>query len=73
MIVATSLMDNTAENPSNPDAEQWVVYNRRSVGEMAHIRFGMTYIPDEDFAEMLAEREQALQERARAPVPIASR
>lgn len=73
VIVATSLMDNTVENPSNPDPDQWVVYNRRSVGEMAHIRFGMTYIPDEDFQQMLAERERILQERAREPVPIASR
>ena len=73
VIIATSLMDNTVDNPSNPDPDQWVVYNRRSVGEMAHIRFGMTYIPDEDFAQMQAERERVLQERAQRPVPIASR
>jgi hypothetical protein len=73
VIVASSLMDNTRENPSNPDPDQWVVYGRRSVSEMAHIRFGMTYIPDEDFAEMQAERERILAERAQRPVPIASR
>jgi hypothetical protein len=49
------------------------MYGRRSVSEMAHIRFGMTYIPDEDFQQMLAERERVLQERAQTPVPIASR
>jgi len=58
VIISTSLFDNTAENPSNPDPDQWVVYNRRSAGEMGHIRFGMTYIPDEDFERMVAERER---------------
>ena len=63
LIIATSLLDNTAENPSNPDPDQWVVYNRRSAGEMAHIRFGITWIPDDDFELMLAERERLLSER----------
>jgi hypothetical protein len=40
-----------------------VVYNRRSAGEMAHIRFGMTWIPDEEFEQMVAERERRLKER----------
>jgi hypothetical protein len=73
VIIATSLLDNTADNPSNPDPDQWVVYNRRSVGEMAHIRMGITYIPDEEFQEMLAERERVLAERERGGRPIASR
>jgi hypothetical protein len=73
VIIATSLMDNTAENPSNPDPEQWVVYNRRSVGEMAHIRFGLTYIPDDEFQQMLEERERILAEQAQRGQPIASR
>ena len=64
VIIATSLLDNTAENPSNPDPEQWVVYGRRSVSEMAHVRFGLTYIPDEDFAEMVAERERRKEQLA---------
>ncbi len=63
VIISTALLDNTAENPSNPDPDQWVVYNRRSVGEMAHTRFGITWIPDEDFEEMVAERERLLKER----------
>ena len=58
VIIATALLDNTADNPSNPDPDQWVVYGRRSASEMAHTRFGMTYIPDADFAEMVAERER---------------
>jgi hypothetical protein len=73
VIVASSLLDNTAENPSNPDPDQWVVYNRRSVGEMAHIRFGITYIPDEDFQRMLEERERLLEQRAAQGRPVASR
>jgi len=73
VLIVTSLLDNTAENPSNPDPDQWVVYNRRSVGEMAHVRLGITYIPDEDFQEMLAERERVLAERAQRRQPVASR
>jgi len=65
VIIATSLLDNTADNPSNPDPDQWVVYNRRSVGEMAHVRLGITWIPDEDFEQMIAERERLLGDRAR--------
>ena len=33
---------------------------------MAHIRFGITWIPDEDFAQMVAERER--DNMARRPV-----
>ena len=40
-----------------------MVYNRRGAGEMAHIRFGMTWIPDEEFEQMVAERERRLKER----------
>ena len=67
LIIATSLLDNTANNPSNPDPDQWVVYGRRSASEMAHVRFGMTYIPDEDFEEMIAERERILRDRETRP------
>jgi hypothetical protein len=73
VIISTSLFDNTADNPSNPDPDQWVVYNRRSVGEMGHIRMGITYIPDEDFQQMLIERERVLAERESGGRPIASR
>ena len=66
VIIATSLLDNTADNPSNPDPDQWVVYNRRSAGEMAHIRFGITWIPDEDFEQMVADRERLLRNRPAA-------
>ena len=58
VIIATSLLDNTATNPSNPDPDQWVVYGRRRASEMAHIRFGITYVPDDDFEQMVEEREQ---------------
>jgi len=67
VIISTALLDNTAENPSNPDPDQWVVYNRRSAGEMAHLRFGLTYIPDEAFEEMLVERERIIREREAGP------
>ncbi len=57
------MFDNTADNPSNPDPDQWVVYNRRSAGEMGHIRFGITWLEDEEFEELVEERMELLRER----------
>ena len=63
VIISTSLFDNTADNPSNPDPDQWVVYNRRSAGEMGHIRFGITWLEDNEFEELVEEREDLLRQR----------
>ncbi len=40
---------------------------RQSAGEMAHIRFGITWLTDEDFAEIVAERERLWRERENRP------
>ncbi|MCY4358551.1 MAG: hypothetical protein OXD01_13640 [Gammaproteobacteria bacterium] len=52
----TSLFDNTANNPINPDPEQWVVFGRRGVDEMSHAWVGITYVNEEHFAQAMAER-----------------
>jgi hypothetical protein len=64
VLIVTSVWDNTADNPHNPDPTQWVVRGDRSVDEMGHIRLGTTYLSDEEFAELVAERERVLAERA---------
>ena len=66
IIIATSLFDNTANNPSNPDPDQWVTFNKRSAGEMGHIRLGITWLEDEDFERLVREREELLAERRMA-------
>ena len=52
----TSVFDNTANNPINPDPEQWVVFGRRGVDEMSHAWIGITYINEEQYAQAIAQR-----------------
>ena len=60
----SSVFDNTANNPINPDPEQWVVFGRRGVDEMNHAWLGMTYINEEQYGSAIAER-RASQETLR--------
>ncbi len=60
----SSVFDNTANNPINPDPEQWVVFGRRGVDEMNHAWLGMTYINEEQYGAAIAER-RASQETLR--------
>lgn len=52
----TSVFDNTANNPLNPDPNQWVVFGRRGVDEMSHAWVGITYINEEQYEEAIAQR-----------------
>ena len=70
VLITTTWFDNTEQQASNPDPNQWVVYGQRAVDEMAHMWVGVTYIPEEDFQAMVRERERQLKERA---LTIASR
>ncbi len=65
VLLMTSVFDNTTENPHNPDPDQWVTGGDRSIDEMGHIRLGLTYFDSEEqFQQMVQERERALEERA---------
>ena len=64
VLIFTSFYDNTVNNPSNPDPDQWVPFARRSANEMSHIRIGMTYFDDEQFARLEEERAALLEARA---------
>jgi len=64
VLILTSIFDNTAANPYNPDPEQWVVAGDRTADEMSHLRFGITYFEnEEDFQKIVTEREQRLKQR----------
>lgn len=52
----TSVFDNTANNPLNPDPNQWVVFGRRGVDEMSHAWIGITYINEEQYQEAITQR-----------------
>ncbi len=57
VIVVTSWHDNTAENPNNPDANQWIGWGARKVDEMSIAWFNITYLDQEYFEQLVAERE----------------
>jgi hypothetical protein len=60
VVVLTSYFDNTSDNPHNPDPDQVVVFGRRSVDEMSHVWIGRTFFEQEEFDQLVAEREQYL-------------
>jgi hypothetical protein len=51
--------DNTKNNKSNPDPDQWVGWGDRTVDEMGHAWLNMTYFSDEDFKAEQAKRTEA--------------
>jgi len=56
MIVTRAWHDNTSNNPHNPDPNQWVGWGDRTVDEMAHNWVDVTYLGQEEFERMVAER-----------------
>ncbi|MBU15783.1 MAG: hypothetical protein CMQ14_11995, partial [Gammaproteobacteria bacterium] len=44
VIITTAWHDNTADNPYNPDPNQWVGWGDRTVDEMAHNWVDVTYL-----------------------------
>lgn len=60
-IILTAWYDNSADNPRNPDPDQWVGAGQRTTDEMSHAWIAITHLDDEGYEEMLAQR----QERAR--------
>ena len=58
VLLITTTWDNTADNPVNPDPRQWVVFGQRGVDEMSHVWLGMTYLSDEQFERLSAERNR---------------
>jgi hypothetical protein len=57
MLVFTAWHDNTAQNPNNPDPKQWVGWGDRTVDEMAHAWVDVTYLEQDEFEKMVADRK----------------
>ena len=57
VIHVTAYYDNTKNNPSNPDPEQWVGYGDRTVDEMAHAWMNVVYLTDDEYKALVAERK----------------
>jgi hypothetical protein len=58
VLVITGYYDNTANNPSNPDPEQWVGPGSRTADEMSHAWIAVTHLDDAGYERIVAEREQ---------------
>ncbi|MCI5107227.1 MAG: cytochrome P450 [Pseudomonadales bacterium] len=58
IIILNAWYDNTADNPRNPDPDQWVSAGQRTTDEMSHAWIAVTHLDDEGYEKMLAEREE---------------
>ena len=58
-------IDNTADNPHNPDPDQWVVRGDRTVDSMCHFRMGLTYFETEEEFQAAVDEREALLRRER--------
>jgi len=63
VLLITAWYDNTENNPVNPDPDQWVIFGRRTGDEMSHMWIGATYLSDEDFEFLKAQRAQRIAEQ----------
>lgn len=58
VMIIKQWYDNTADNPNNPDPDQWVDWGSRTADEMDHAWIAVTHLDEEGYQELLAEREQ---------------
>jgi hypothetical protein len=56
VLHVTAWHDNTANNPNNPDPNQWVGWGERTVDEMAHAWVNVTFLSDEEYQSYLAKK-----------------
>jgi hypothetical protein len=61
VIQVSAWYDNTKNNPSNPDPDQWVGYGDRTVDEMAHAWMNVVYLSDDEYKELVEKRKAARQ------------
>jgi mono/diheme cytochrome c family protein len=57
-IILNAWYDNTANNPRNPDPDQWVGAGQRTTDEMSHAWIAVTHLDDEGYEKLLAERAE---------------
>ena len=61
VMVIKQWYDNTADNPNNPDPDQWVYGGSRTGDEMSHAWIAVTHLDEEGYEQLLAERREAEQ------------
>ena len=56
ILMLHSQHDNTANNRTNPDPDQWVTFGGRSNDEMSHAWINIAHLTDEQYERMVAAR-----------------
>jgi hypothetical protein len=51
--------DNSPSNKANPDPTQWVGWGQRSFDDMYHAHVNVTYLTQDDYDQIVAERKKA--------------
>ncbi|MCP5331450.1 MAG: hypothetical protein H7A07_10925 [Pseudomonadales bacterium] len=54
----TAWYDNTADNPMNPDPDQWVGSGQRTTDEMSHAWIAVSHLDEEAYQALLSERKE---------------
>lgn len=57
VLVLKQWYDNTANNPNNPDPDQWVYGGSRTGDEMSHAWLAITHLDEEGYEQLVAERK----------------
>ena len=58
VLILTGWYDNSADNPRNPDPDQWVGGGDRTTDEMSHAWIAITHLDEEGYERMVAERDR---------------
>ena len=58
VLIITGWYDNTADNPHNPDPDQWVGSGDRTADEMSHAWIAVTHLTEEGHERIAKEREE---------------
>lgn len=56
VLIITAWYDNTANNPHNPDPDQWVGRGSRTTDEMSHAWIALTHLDEAEYQRLRAER-----------------
>ena len=56
ILVIKQWYDNSANNPNNPDPDQWVYGGSRTGDEMSHAWIAITHLDDEGYDKIVADR-----------------
>ena len=60
VLVMKQWFDNTADNPNNPDPDQYVDYGQRTADEMSHFWMAVTHLDEEGYQRLLEERAEKM-------------